>query len=251
MSKSIVILYSSGLDSFIMKKLAEKTYPDADIKCIYFKHGAPSETQELWYLPADVEVRCLDWLNDERTPVSKKSNPLVGPIYIPGRNMIFALLAACQDLPDEIWLGPLVDECNDLATDKNEIFREKCNDIMNYVLSPFKEEIKLVFPFVERGWRKIECVKWALENGVTKEVLLDTVSCSFHDGEKACGECFQCLKRRLVFLNCGIDVVESYTDPLENDFGQKIIEEILFKGMSGQITDIDEQNMFDMIKAIL
>lgn len=239
----ILILYSSGLDSFIMKKLAESQ--GHDVSCVYYQHGAPSEKEEIKLLPDNVEIRNIDWLNETRIPVAKKSNPAVGPIYIPGRNMIFALLAACQDLPDEIWLGPLVDEANDLATDKNETFRVMTNSLMNYVLSPFKDKITLRFPFVERGWGKVECVQWALCNGITREEILSTVSCSFHDGTKACGECFQCLKRRLVFKKCGVDICESYTDPLTNDFGTKTMENILKQAETSNDPDI--QNMKQLI----
>lgn len=214
-SKKIVLLYSGGLDSFIMLKLAEHQYPDAEVKCIYYKHGAPSEEKELSLLPDYVDVRQIDWLNEKVRPVAKKSNPHVGAIYIPGRNLLFATAAACQELPDEIWLGALTDECNDLATDKNHKFLHHANRAIEYVLSPFKDNIEVKFPFVERNWNKTDCVQWALDVGISLAEIKKTVSCSFHDGTSACGNCFQCLKRRLVFASLGHDVFESYEDPFE------------------------------------
>lgn len=243
----IVILYSSGLDSFIMKSLAQKTYPEAEIVCIYYKHGADSEKQELKLLPEYVDIRTIDWLNDRCRPVAKKTSPFVGPIYIPGRNMVFACLAASQELPDQIWMGTLYDECVPTATDKNEPFRQGVSDLISYVLSPFIDSCDVVFPFVDRKWSKVDAVRWALDNGVPQKDILETVSCSFHDGEMGCGVCFQCLKRRLVMLNCGIDVVESYTDPMTNDFGREVISGIVAKVESHpEDCDLDEKNMYSM-----
>ena len=98
----IVILYSSGLDSRIMLHYAQQKYPDADIKCIYYQHGAESEQHELSLLPDFVEVRKIDWLGEKIKPVAKKEDPFAGAIYIPGRNLVFSVLAASQELADSL-----------------------------------------------------------------------------------------------------------------------------------------------------
>ncbi len=249
--RKIVILYSGGLDSFIMKKLAELQYPDHEVKCIYYRHGADSEQKEIDLLPDFVEVRTVDWLNETTRPVAKIDQPLAGAIYIPGRNLAFSVLAACQELPDQIWLGVLKDENNPAATDKNDLFRHSATAAISYALSPFKDGVAVVFPFVERGWTKVDAVNWALSVGVPKEDLLKTVSCwHAHDG-KACGTCWQCVKRRLVFLNCGIDEVESDTDPIANKFGRKVISNIIKKVQtSPELCSIDELNMFAMMQKL-
>ena len=44
--KKIVILYSGGLDSFIMKKLAEAKYPDLDLTLVHFDIGQAYSEKE-------------------------------------------------------------------------------------------------------------------------------------------------------------------------------------------------------------
>src|SRR5690625_80518 len=138
----IVILYSGGLDSYIMKRYAELKYPNAELKFIYYKHGAESEEKEISLLPEYVEIRSIDWLGDKIRPKAKKEDPFAGAIYIPGRNLVFSVLAACQELPDEIWLGVLADENNEGATDKNSKFAGATSNLLSYVLSPFLDDIK-------------------------------------------------------------------------------------------------------------
>lgn len=249
----IVILYSGGLDSFLMKKYAEIKYPSSEIVFIYYKHGAESEEEEIRRLPKYVDIREVEWLNDKRKPVSKKDDPYAGNIYIPGRNLIFSSLAACQELPNEIWMGTLWDEDNFKATDKNEFFRSSTSSLLSYVLSPFLDGVKVRFPFVDEGWTKLDCIQWALSNGVSKDDIKSTVSCWNQKGDKPCGVCKQCFKRKLNFLLSNID--EDYIeDPLNSDHGRKLLEMYLLsndemnedeKNIKKQILSCYHQNLFD------
>jgi len=242
----IVILYSGGLDSFLMYKWANVYYPDADIKCIFYTHGHDSEQSELKSLPNFVEVRNIDWLDASHQPVSKKSDPFAGNIYIPGRNLIFGALAACQELADEIWMGTVVDEDNPQATDKNEKFRHDTSELLSYVLSPFIDDVKIKFPFVDASMTKLDCVLWALKHNVTKEELIHTTSCWHNINGTPCGECKQCLKRMLVF---GItDITESYiVHPLNSSIQRKLICDYITAYLTNPDVNVDELNMVNMI----
>lgn len=241
----IVILYSGGLDSFLMKFYAESKYPDAEVKCIYYKHGAESEKTEIEYLPEYVEVRRLDWLGDQIRPVAKKSDPFAGNIYIPGRNAVFTVLAAAQELPDQIWLGALWDEDNEQGTDKNERFRHSVSNLMQYVLSPFIDKVELRFPFVEEQWTKRKAVTWAIESGVDIDMMLNTNSCWHNDDGVPCGKCKQCLKRYLVMKSVGIE--ETYkVNPLEDPEQRERINQYIDKWRNGS-PNADEAEMADMI----
>lgn len=247
----IVILYSGGLDSIIMNHYAEIKYPNAEIIKIYYKHGADSEDAEIEQLPSDVIIHNVDWLNDKIKPVSKKSDPFAGAIYIPGRNMVFSTLAACQYLPDEIWMGTLVDECNEDATDKNNIFIDKTSDALNYVLSPFLDRVKIRFPFVEEKWSKVDSVKWAVENGLSIDKLTKSVSCWHHDGVKSCGKCKQCYKRELIFLLTDIKDSPSYQSAVFSDYGKKMTTDYLNKTFVSKDANLDETNVSNMIVKLI
>jgi 7-cyano-7-deazaguanine synthase in queuosine biosynthesis len=245
----IVILYSGGLDSFILKKYAEFYYPFAEIKCIYYKHGADSEEEEIKQLPSFVEVRTIDWLNKEIRPVAKKDDPFAGSIYIPGRNLVFTILAASQELPDKIWMGTVIDEDNIHATDKNEHFRDSTSQLLQYVLSPFKDSIEIDFPFVRNNLTKEGCVRWALSyNVTTTEELKKTVSCWHHKGNKPCGRCKQCFKRWFVFFLNGFS--EEYDkDPVFSEYGKEMIAQYFKKVYHDKNANADEINVVRMISS--
>ncbi|QFR56590.1 hypothetical protein CPT_Mendera_041 [Stenotrophomonas phage Mendera] len=225
-NKKILILYSGGLDSMMMEKLAQWTNPTAEITCVFYEHGQDSLEAEIAALPWYVKRRKIDWLDGDVKAVPKKSDPFAGAIYIPGRNLVFAVTAASQFLPDEIWMGTLFDECNEQATDKNNIFLEKTNAVLKYVLSPFGNPV-VKFPFVERGWTKTDALGWLLARGVvSKEDIAKTTSCWHNDG-LPCGECKQCLKRALIMDQFDIYEHHAGLHPLDptNKFCADLIEQ--------------------------
>lgn len=224
--------------------MADTWYTHSEIKCIYYRHGAESEEEEISLLPPDVEVRDVAWLNDTCKPQAKLDDPMGGPIYIPGRNLVFATLAACQELPDEIWMGTLYDECNDTATDKNNKFRADASALFSYVLSPFKKDVMIRFPFVEQEMTKDRSVKWALKNGLTPRQLKQTVSCWHYSTEdnKACGACKQCFKRFFVMLMNGIREDNMNIHPVKY-LNSRYIKYYLNK----EDPNADEANVRDMI----
>lgn len=248
MAKKIVILYSGGLDSFILERYAQVNYPSSVIKCIYYAHNAEAEKQEISKLPSHVEIRHLDWLNETTKPLAKSTDPIMGAAYIPGRNLVFCTLAASQELPDEIWLGTNWDEVHPRATDKNEKFRVETSKLISYVLSPFHEYVNIRFPLVENQWTKVESVQWALDNKITKEEIVNTISCWHPVGNMPCGVCKQCFRRNLVFLINGIDAVYA-ADPLTSEKGRAILSTYIdMYNDSDYQLDRDESNVISMIK---
>ena len=244
----IVLLYSGGLDSRIMAHYAKVKYPDAEVKCVYYAHGGPAEQKEIEVLPSFVEVRRVDWLGGDKKPVAKLSDPTAGAIYIPGRNMVFVTLAACQELPDEIWLGALADEQHVNATDKNNEFCDQASDVLSYVLSPFVGYVHVLAPLARERWTKYGSLKWALENGLSAEEVLDTVSC-YSGNRVPCGNCRPCFKRALSFANLGLK--ETYIDagPLYNEYGNKTALE--YMNMPAKKRNSDEREVVSMLHKLL
>ena len=227
--KHICILYSGGLDSLIMEKIARRDYPEAKITGLFFDHGQHSLEAELASLPDWVLVKRMDWLGNDIQPVAKKSDPFAGNIYIPGRNLVFCVLAACYYQPDEIWLGVLADENNDQATDKNDKFIILTENVLNYVLSPFIDNINIVFPLSERGWSKIDALKSLIESGDLNESEIKKTTSCWHNTSKPCGRCKQCLKRALVMRNFGIfeDHIEIHPLHSDNIFCKNLMDQYM------------------------
>lgn len=243
----IAICYSGGLDSFILHHYAKINYPDAEVVSVYYAHGAESEKAELKAIPPFVKVRKMDWLDDQTKPLTKESDPFASAIYIPGRNLIFASLVACQELPDQVWMGTMWDEDNEQATDKNSIFREMTSNLLTYVLSPFKKSIQIRFPFVEEKMTKMDSVRWALTNGISPEQLKATTSCWHNIDGIPCGECKQCGKRMLVFELNGIQ--ETYKiHPMSSVEQRNRFDDYVSLYNSGK-ANLDEETMAKMILA--
>ena len=236
--KKITILYSGGLDSFIMKKLAESQGFETNL--IHFDIGqgySQKETDAINNSGYDVEVRKVDWLRPQQELSGKQENNS-GNIFIPGRNLVLATLAASITLSDEIWMGGLKGEDHAGATDKNRNFINKTNETWSYVYSPFDTVPKLVFPLVDQMWGKFEAVQWLYENGhATKEEILSTSSCLSDSKEKNCGHCVVCARRKYIFKQLGFE--EEYAqDPLTGKDNLNMIIEMLKTPKDAKDSDV-------------
>ncbi len=200
--KHICILYSGGLDSFIMKRHADKEFPDAKITCVWYNIGQPYNYKESSVLPEFVLKRKIEWLKHHEDLVAKADSNS-GNIIIPGRNAVLSIMAASQFLPDEIWMGALLGEIHKGSTDKNLEFLYKLNNLLNYTYSPFKD-IKLVYPFVDMQMSKLDAVSYALHSlSISADELTNTSSClSMEKGN--CGRCVVCARRYGIFSQLGI-----------------------------------------------
>ena len=226
--KKIVILYSGGLDSYIMYHYAKVNNPDAEVIAVYYRHGQPAMQKELDRLPDFVEQKSIEWLDENNGPVAMKSKPTEGAIFIPGRNMVFTTLACCQYLPDEIWMGSVANEVTDGGTDKNQMFVDMMNVTLNYVNRDFLDNgVRFRIPFVEDNIGKIEAVQWGLENGITAEEIINTPSC-YGEHETACGVCVQCLRRWAIFGLTGLKE-EYLEDPVQSEMMITSLKNMMIK----------------------
>ncbi len=226
--KKVTILYSGGLDSFIMKKLAESKGYETEL--LHFDIGQGYSKKEMDAITNsgyDVEIRKVDWLRPNQELSGKQENNS-GNIFIPGRNLVLATLAASIKMTDEIHMGGLKGEDHAKATDKNKTFIDKTNDVWSYVYSPFDTIPKLVFPLVDQNWGKFQAVQWLYENGhATKEEILATSSCLSDSESKNCGSgCVVCCRRKYIFKQLGFE--EEYEqDPLNGIDNLKMVIEML------------------------
>lgn len=223
----ILILYSGGLDSLAMRTVARAEYLD-EVKCIWYDIGQPynhKEEQALSKYPY-VEKKILPWLSQNDKLQGKEDNAC-GNIMIPGRNLALIVNAACQYLPDQVWLGALAGETHEAATDKNYEFLESTEELLNYVLKPYygSRRIQLSFPLADRELSKLSSISYMLDHGVTTSEITSTSSCL--SGEPGnCGECIVCVRRFCCFKQLGFS--ELYNrDPLESATLLAMVQEML------------------------
>lgn len=219
----IVILYSGGLDSFILYHYAKAQGYD-DVTCVFFDIGQPYVAKELAALPDFVHVRRVDWLTSDKD-LHSKDNTSGGNIYIPARNATLASLAASIYCPDQVWLGGLKGEDHDRATDKNAKFANLMTQALGYAVSPFVSDFSVRFPFVEASMGKLEIVQWALLHGLSVSDLHKTSSCL--SGEAGnCGTCMVCVRRWGIFGQLGYPE-KLNADPLSSKFAVDMLLDLL------------------------
>ena len=173
---SKVLLYSGGMDSFIISKLLKP-----DIK-LYFDYGTNQNKLEKKHLPKDVIIK--------KIPIGEYTEN-DGLNTIPLRNLIFSALAV--NYGDEIIIGGLA---SDFHFDKTPEFATKCSELFNSVLNNEKshKNIQIKVPFYK--YTKTDLVEMYLTNGGTLEELNSkSWSCHKPNKNKPCLKCVACLAR--------------------------------------------------------
>ena len=194
-----ILLLSSGIDSVVAWFYLGK--PD----CLHISgHSRYSEKEwnslvDLSLKLKEMNLRIVSGQNFLRQ--FEKENA-----EIPGRNGLFCWIAASYG--DIIHLPCQLGEQS--IPDRNP----QNLDSLSSVLSIFygsPKKIDIVFP----DMTKQDIVKWALKNGVSKEILLSTYSC-FNIGIGRCGECEACARTAIAL---------EYSSILPEDFFVKNIWE--------------------------
>lgn len=171
-----VLLYSGGMDSYIIRKLLK---PD---KCLYIDFGIEQNKYEMKLLPDDVEIVHLPLAQF----MSKDGNNVILL-----RNLIFAAIAV--NYGDTIYVGGVAD---DVHYDSSIEFVEKETELFNLFLTneglpcvsvqaPFKNRTKeqLLQKYVEEGFD-------------VEEFFTKSWSCySPTEDGKECGKCKACERK--------------------------------------------------------
>jgi len=260
MGKNIVILFSGGIDSHCLYELAKRDKDVKNIKLLYYNYGSPvckTEMQRIKNNLGDdknLVIRNIDWFDNSYDGLmSNKTETTKGKIFIPGRNLVFAVLGACQYLPDEIWLGATYYENIPCGTDKNLTFVNYATNTLNYVLEPFLEKpLTIRFPLYEKKWDKTEIVNYMCGLGLD-EIVVKSISCNKPlENGKECGQCYQCLKKFLsIYGSKYQDLVNnifvipcSIVDLLfKNDWFQSFLDDLIDNHKKGKI---DKYAYFNM-----
>lgn len=177
-----VLLYSGGMDSWIIDKLWKP-----DIK-LFVDLGTKSSKEERKRLPKDVIVKELDLSQYE----DKERNYL-----LPLRNLILAEIGSYYG--DEICLGSIG---GSIHKDNTEVFQEETERLLNYLYSENGKKIKITLPYLSTS--KTELVRLYKESGGDlKEAYRKSFSCYDPVNGKECGKCSSCLQKIEAFKNNG------------------------------------------------
>lgn len=198
MSKE-VILYSGGMDSFIMSHM----YPNA-FK-LYVDVRSKYADKEIANLPKDVVVhRGLDLSMFERDDA-----------IIPSRNLYMVLAAA--NYGDTIMLGATA---GDQSHDKDETFAVQATRILNHMMSGshFIPSRKLLVTLPIKNRTKDALIKWYLNSYKgDREALVNSVSC-YSEEHLHCGVCKSCTRKWLALEANNLSFDKWHTHPSKADW---------------------------------
>ena len=186
-----VLLYSGGLDSYIISKLWKP-----DVK-LYFDYGTEQNELEIRHLPEDVIIKKLpigEYIQND------------GIKTLPLRNLIFAALAI--NYGEEIAIGGLK---SDLHYDKKPKFAAAATRLFNSILTKEREPKKIKISIPYAAYDKSDLVfDYLCQGGTIEELNKNSWSCHFPDQDKPCGHCQACNARNKAIY----EALERYNDVL-------------------------------------
>lgn len=203
-----VLLYSGGMDSWLIDKLA-----NPDIK-LFINMGTNSCKGEIQKLPDDVVV--VDF------PGLAQFERVETDFILPLRNLY--LIALATNYGEHIILGA---NKTDATLDKTYEFAEKTQDLLNYMWMPQKwtsgKKIKVDVSF--REYTKSQLLAEYLKNGGTwEEAYYNTFSCYTPDNNKECHNCRPCFLKLMAFIDNNIElpkeILQSYVPYIETKLEQ-------------------------------
>ena len=178
-----VLLYSGGMDSWIIDKLYKP-----DVK-LFIDVKTESSIEERKRLPKDVIIKDFDLSEYEEDGETH---------LLPLRNLILVELASYYG--DEICLGAIG---GSVHYDNNERFRSDAESLLNYLYSENNtKKIKVVLPYMNTS--KEELVKMYKEQGGDlKEAYEKSFSCYEPINGEECGKCVSCKQKIEAFKKNG------------------------------------------------
>ena len=206
-----VLLYSGGMDSWLIDKLWEP-----DIK-IYVNMHTEYSNWEIARLPKDVDVVDL--------PIGQYS---LNNSIIPLRNLYLFLVAFNVTYFEdaEICLGALD---GDRINDKSQEFVDLLNPLLKYLyeeqFSQPGRNVKAVMPY--KKYSKRELLEMYIEKGGDiDEVWYNTFSCYHPKQGKMCLDCKACFRKAIPFIVAGREFTDDEKSKLKSYVNRVVIPNI-------------------------
>ncbi|RLF28457.1 MAG: hypothetical protein DRN14_04180 [Thermoplasmata archaeon] len=189
-----ILLFSSGVDSFIAYHYLKKQHGIDKLQLVYFFNSNIKYAQaELYYVQ-----KCKEIVQDELLVLPVKF-PLMedNESFIPARNLLFALQSVLDLAYPEydnvyVYLGGLRD---DRVSDNSPEFAKTLSEVLTLSCSR-QINVKSAFDY---KLSKSEIVKWFIDNfpDQTNNLVDYTFSCYAPKGVEHCYSCRACFRRNV------------------------------------------------------
>lgn len=244
-NRQVSLMLSGGLDSYIAYYYAKsKGYEVLPIVVNIGNPYHPKEMEAISQFEFYNEVREID------CPVLKpeyNNLPTKDDWIIPARNLLFATIGAMYS--PRVWICALETELHRETknADKTPEFYFLTSGLLTFVCGMVRQETILETPFAEMS--KAEIVRWALQNGISKERLLATSSC-YDDHVKNCGNCVTCFNRNVALTLNGIR--EEYAEnPWTSETGVRYVTNMFEAVRNKDFSHYKEKRVKETIQALL
>ena len=201
-----VLLYSSGMDSFIINELEKP-----DVLLFIDNKSNYSELEKSYITMQNRENLVIvdNFINHSSIELDN--------MIIPGRNLYFAMIAA--NFGEEIILGATA---GDRSTDKDLKFAELSSELLSHLYQPShwceKGDIHVNLKY--KGWTKQDLIKTYVANNLRKNIskresveklVVESFSCYHPIGMFQCNRCKPDLRKFLAILGAtGINIDRYY-----------------------------------------
>lgn len=219
-----VLLYSGGLDSWLIDKLWKP-----DLK-IYVDMDTEYSKEEVKRLPEDVSIIKFPFLNQFSLPNS----------IIPLRNLyLYEIAANFTGFEDaEICLGALN---GDRINDKTEKFANMLDKLMKYLYEEQQSQpgrfIKISMPFKDRSKRDL-LEDYARHGGNIEDAFNKSFTCYHPVDGSECLQCKACFRKAIPFIVSGMKFDKrhklSYVRYCEEHVKRNMDDFIKGKGKEGE-----------------
>lgn len=203
---SKVLLYSGGMDSWLIDKLWK---PD---KKIYIDIEGSYSKDEISRLPKDVEIVKL--------PIGIYEQPSK---YVPLRNLYFLMIAS--NYGDELCLGATGGDWG--SKDKTPEFFAKAEDMLNFLLSKQSKvdssrhiHIETKYLYMYKNELLEEYVK---QGGSLESLYNDSFSCFTPVNGKPCLSCKPCFRKYVCLADAGFEFSKQERETMYNFVRQHIV----------------------------
>ena len=223
-----ILLYSGGMDSWLIDKIWQ---PDQKI---YFNLHTDYSDLEMDRLPDDVTIMDFPFLKQFEIPHNG---------VIPLRNLyLFMLACNLTGFDDvEICLGATI---GDRVHDKTMPFKEKAEDLLNYLYAPQnclaeRKHVKINFDY--KTYSKSDLINEYLEKGGDLETAVkESFSCHHPTDEgEPCWHCKPCFRKWLAFKKCGYPFNEEINQRMFNYLHKQLIPKVK-EGIHNRGTEDDD-----------
>jgi len=222
-----VLLYSGGMDSYILYKLFKFD------EIIFFNMGNEDNQRELEFLNDNDELKDIVRVIDMPLAQFELENKI-----LPYRNHLLVLMAA--NFGNHMYVGFTK---GDTTKDKDYIYKSQVEGILNYFsLDKMKVAHQLypyeiVMPF--KNMTKAGMLKHYIDAGHDHKDLLTYSRSCYLGNETECGLCRSCLRKFTSFMTNNIDI----SDHFENDPKTELdafLQESIAKGRQEEVDEIRE-----------